>query len=386
MELNENNLFRNRFLLLLICVFSSSLFLQSQTINLISFNNTATYSSGSSVSVVMNPTGIFEMTNQFVLELSAEGGSWATPTVLNTLDEFYTPVVNGTLPAALVSGNYKLRIRSTLPALIAESGSFSVTATAGLPTFPTFKSNISNGSSYFNCLGECSSVNNIFGQLQAAYNATTNFSEAQRTCTICNFNLLTSTYFARLINVQNSFVRNLDITADGTFVIPNDLNIGTYIIEIESKNSSGVSSIYSNIFIFQGSGTSFGNASGEAVCVGSKVDFAIDLNPSSGIGRNYSGSKYSVDFGDGTEVWLTHAQIVANPAISHIFDAASCGSNSGSQSGYSKVKFSLYNKGVFNNVNPDYCTTYSLNGSGAIKNVNISKAPIADLQFQQCNV
>ena len=88
MELIENNLFRNRFLLLLICVFSSSLFLQSQTINLISFNNTATYSSGSSVSVVMNPTGIFEMTNQFVLELSAEGGSWATPTVLKTLDEF----------------------------------------------------------------------------------------------------------------------------------------------------------------------------------------------------------------------------------------------------------------------------------------------------------
>lgn len=386
MELIENNLFRNRFLLLLICVFSSSLFLQSQTINLISFNNTATYSSGSSVSVVMNPTGIFEMTNQFVLELSGEGGSWATPTVLKTLDEFYTPVVNGTLPAALVTGNYKLRIRSTLPALIAESGSFSVTATAGLPTFPTFKSNISNGSSYFNCLGECSSVNNIFGQLQAAYNATTNFSEAQRTCTICNFNLLTSTYFARLINVQNSSVRNLDITTDGTFVIPNDLNIGTYIIEIESKNSSGVSSIYSNIFIFQGSGTSFGNASGEAVCVGSKVDFAIDLNPSSGIGRNYSGSKYSVDFGDGTEVWLTHAQIIANPAISHIFDAASCGSNSGSQSGYSKVKFSLYNKGVFNNVNPDYCTTYSLNGSGAIKNVNISKAPIADftISAMQC--
>jgi large repetitive protein len=386
MELIENNLFRNRFLLLLICVFSSSLFLQSQTINLISFNNTATYSSGSSVSVVMNPTGIFEMTNQFVLELSGEGGSWATPTVLKTLDEFYTPVVNGTLPAALVTGNYKLRIRSTLPALIAESGSFSVTATAGLPTFPTFKSNISNGSSYFNCLGECSSVNNIFGQLQAAYNATTNFSEAQRTCTICNFDLLTSTYFARLINVQNSSVRNLDITTDGTFVIPNDLNIGTYVIEVESKNSPGVSSIYSNIFIFQGSGTSFGNASGEAVCVGSKVDFAIDLNPSSGIGRNYSGSKYSVDFGDGTEVWLTHAQIVANPAISHIFDAASCGSNSGSQSGYSKVKFSLYNKGVFNNVNPDYCTTYSLNGSGAIKNVNISKAPIADftISAMQC--
>ncbi len=262
MEFTRNNLFRNRFLLLLLCAFSTSLFLQSQTINLISFNNTAIYSSGSSVSIVMNPTGVFEMTNQFVLELSGVNGNWTTPTVLKTLDEFYTPVVNGTLPAALVSGNYKLRIRSTLPELIVESGSFSVTSTASLPTFPTFKSNISNGSSYFNCLDECSSVNNIFGQLQAAYSATTNFSEAQRTCTICNFNSITSSYFARLISIQNSSVRNLDITTDGTFVIPNDLTIGTYVIEIESKNSSGVSSIYSNIFIFQGSGTSFGNANG----------------------------------------------------------------------------------------------------------------------------
>lgn len=326
------------------------------------------------------------MTNKFVLELSGEGGGWTTPTILNTLDEFYTPVVNGTLPATLALGNYKLRIRSTQPEIIVESGFFSVIATTNLPTFPTFKSNISNGSSSFNCLVECSSVNNIFGQLQAAYGAITNFSEAQRTCTICNFNVLTSSCFATLVSIQNSSVINLNITEDGEFVIPNDLTIGTYVIEIESKNSLGVSSVYSNIFIFQGSGTGFGNASGEKVCVGSRVDFAIDLNPSSGIGRNYLGSKYSVNFGDETELWFTQAQIIANPAISHIFNAASCGSNSGSQSGYSKVTFSLYNKGVFSILNSDYCTKYLLNGSGATKNVNISKAPIADFtnSAKQC--
>jgi len=334
----------------------------------------------------MNPTGIFEMTNQFVLELSGIDGNWATPTVLNTLDEFYTPVINGILPAALAFGNYKLRVRSTLPEVIVETGFFNVIANGTLPTFPSFKSNIVNGTSSFNCIKECSSVINIFGQLQAAYNTTTSLSDAQRTCAICNFDLSSNTYSARLISVQNSTIQNLNVATDGAFSIPNGLAIGTYAVEIESKSSLGISSIFSNIFIFQGSGTSFGNSSGESVCVGSTVDFAIDLNPSSGIGRNYSGSKYNINFGDGTEMWLTHAQILANPAISHVFDAASCGSGSGSQTGYSQVKFSLYNKGVYSSQNSNYCAIYSLNGSGAKKDVNVSKAPIADfiISTKQC--
>jgi large repetitive protein len=387
MGLSNTILYKNRLFLLLFFVFSSSIFLRSQTINLTSFNAAATYTSGSSVSVIVNPTGVFKQTNRFVLELSDEGGSWpTTPIALNTHEEFYIPVINGTLPAALASGNYKLRIRSTQPEVIVETVLFKVVANGTVPAIPNFKSNIVNGTSSFNCLSECGSTNNIFGQLQAAYNATTNIGDAQRICNICSFNTLLNTYSASLTNVQSSVTQNLSITTDGEFDIPNGLPIGTYAVEIEAKSISGISSIYSNIFIFQGSGTSFGNSSGENVCVGSTVDFAIDLNPNSGIGRNYSGSKYNINFGDGKEMWLTHAEILANPAMSHVFDAASCGSGSSSQTGYSQVKFSLYNKGIYSSQSTNYCTTYSLNGSGAKKDVNISKAPIADftISAKQC--
>ena len=72
------------------CFFALTSFnLYSQQINLIRFNNSASYTPGSGVSVIINPTGVFDLNNQFVLELSNSGGAFTTPTVLITLDEFY---------------------------------------------------------------------------------------------------------------------------------------------------------------------------------------------------------------------------------------------------------------------------------------------------------
>ena len=77
-------------IIVLSCFFALTSFsLYSQQINLIRFNNSASYTSGSGVSVIINPTGVFDLNNQFVLELSNSGGAFTTPTVLITLDEFY---------------------------------------------------------------------------------------------------------------------------------------------------------------------------------------------------------------------------------------------------------------------------------------------------------
>jgi hypothetical protein len=77
-------------IIILSCFFALTSFsLYSQQINLIRFNNSASYTSGSGVSVIINPTGVFDLNNQFVLELSNPGGAFTTPTVLITLDEFY---------------------------------------------------------------------------------------------------------------------------------------------------------------------------------------------------------------------------------------------------------------------------------------------------------
>ena len=80
----------------------------SQSINLVNFNSSDTYAPGSGVSVHINPTGVFELANpanlqdasnnSFILELSGLGGDFTNPTVLSTVDDFYTPLINGVQP------------------------------------------------------------------------------------------------------------------------------------------------------------------------------------------------------------------------------------------------------------------------------------------------
>lgn len=63
------------------CFFALTSFnLYSQQINFVRFNNSASYTPGSGVSVIINPTGVFDLNNQFVLELSNSGGAFTTPT------------------------------------------------------------------------------------------------------------------------------------------------------------------------------------------------------------------------------------------------------------------------------------------------------------------
>ena len=83
----------------------------AQTIDIVNFNTSTDYCPGSGVSVHINPTGVFTLenagnlqdsaNNSFILEISGAGGDWSNPTTLNTVYDFYTPLINGTLPANL---------------------------------------------------------------------------------------------------------------------------------------------------------------------------------------------------------------------------------------------------------------------------------------------
>ena len=105
-------------------------------IEIINFNSSVSYASGSSVSIHFNPSGVFDfvnaaaldddLNNSFVLELSGPGGDFNNPIVLNTANDFYTSLINGVLPEDMVPGEYKLRIRSTQPELIEETEFFTV--------------------------------------------------------------------------------------------------------------------------------------------------------------------------------------------------------------------------------------------------------------------
>lgn len=107
---------------------SLGLKLQAQSINILGFDTSLSYAPSASVSLIINPTDTFTVKNNFVLEISGIDGNWATRRTLATVNEFYTPLINATLPADLAAGSYKLRIRSTHPVRTEETASFNVVA------------------------------------------------------------------------------------------------------------------------------------------------------------------------------------------------------------------------------------------------------------------
>lgn len=363
---------------------------ESQTINLIRFNSTASYTAGSGVSVIINPTGIFQLNNQFVLELSNVGGIFpATPTILTTLNEFYVPVINGTLPAGLAAGTYKLRVRATTglgttPETYPMEETVLFTVVTG-PSIglPKATSAITANTNFINCIN-CANSQTIFGSLNRSDNALVGsgggngINSNNRDVTICDFDS-TYNYNIRLIkkiDVPSPSISTITIShSNGIFVLPADLGIGTYIFEIEKTNAT-YSSVYSVVFLFHGNSTNLGNSSSEFVCVGSEVTFGIDQTIT-GIGRNYYGSKYEIDFGDGDIRIYSQAQLLASLPIIKKYNDVSCDNTNSSF----LVKEKLFNKGISN-----LCDSFSENGGGVSKNVNTSLPPVAKftLPLKQC--
>jgi len=97
-------------------------------IEIVRFNNTATYYAGGSISIHINPKGVFQLNNSFTLELSDASGSFSSPAVLGTVSEFFTPIINGIIPASTPQGTgYKLRVKATTgPTISAETNAFTI--------------------------------------------------------------------------------------------------------------------------------------------------------------------------------------------------------------------------------------------------------------------
>ena len=97
-------------------------------IEIVRFNNMATYYGGGSISIHINPKGVFDLNNSFTLELSNASGSFANPVVIGTVNEFFTPIINGRIPTSISQGTgYKLRVKATTGSTIsAETNAFSI--------------------------------------------------------------------------------------------------------------------------------------------------------------------------------------------------------------------------------------------------------------------
>ena len=175
-----------RFVLLVLYVVFSTTVLRAQNINILWFDGSLSYTPGSGVSVIVNPTDTFSIDNRFTLELSDALGNWTKPLTIKEVNEFYTPVINALLPDTIKSGRYKMRIRSSEPEWIEETPSFNVIA-GKAPAAPKLSSVLLNNTTYFNCqdnnLGGL-----IFGSLNQQVGAVTSqMNVAQRTLKLIDY-------------------------------------------------------------------------------------------------------------------------------------------------------------------------------------------------------
>ena len=362
----------------------------SQSINLIDFNSSNSYAPGSGVSVHINPTGIFELSaNSFVLELSSPGGDFTNPTVLGTVNDFYTPLINGILPADLSAGQYKLRIRSSHPALSVETDLFTV-ENSSFDSVLTITSGIQSNTNFTECLNDGSNVTNPYaGSMNQNYNSLTSSMPSTYKFFTVNPSDSSNSISVNLYNIESGATTLLSPFSGNVYQIPGNLAVGTYNFEVEETDSEGNISVFSYTFLFHTSTTVLGNASSETVCVGEEVTFTVDISDL-GITNNYMGSYYVINFGDGTApLTYTQAELLAlysaTPAepITHIFNQPSCNANGSSSFEVSKK---LYNKGVVTTGSSPQCDAYVQNGLGTVKEIATAESPEAEFNLnpEQC--
>ena len=394
----------------LILVFISASFSYSQedavaSIKPISFKENLIYSPGSGISVHFDPKGIYKLgdesnlgvnaanNNAFILELSEEGGSFANPTQLETLYDFYTPLINSNLPSNLSPGDYKLRIRATLGysgdpnGWSLESNDYSEVVYEFEQGFQVQNQNINSeisitssfpsNDNYINCLNDSDLPSPFIGSMSQSIGSTTAIVS---TVNYLQFNINgydnDNTYEITLYDYYNDSNQILNQGAGpGFYEIPDDLEIGTYTIEVVETLPNNISNVISFSFLWHSNATALNNQTSESVCIGEDVIFSIPTNDD-GIARNYFGSYYKIDFGDGSNIILTHNAILHQNSFFHQFEGASCnieGSN------LYEIEESLYNK-------YEDCDSYTVNGEGAVKFVDASAppAPQFNINQQQC--
>jgi len=278
--------FNVKYILIFISFIFSSINVYSQEsvagIELIHFNSAVTYASGSGVSVHIHPKGIYKTYNQFILELSDTGGDFNNETQsLATIDDFYTPLMNGTLPN-LYEGSYKLRVKATAGFI---SGDIDGTVANGdygdvlldpvdlqvndssITSSISLSSGLDTSSTYFNCIDQGS--NPSIGTLVASSTQLTNVLNAF-TSVIINSevsNLTVTLYNFNDGSSQNLYVNSID-NNQYLFNIPDDLPIGTYNIEVEQILDSDISNFLSFTLIWHSNAPSLSTLTNVEVCVG----------------------------------------------------------------------------------------------------------------------
>ena len=283
------------------------------------------YTPGSSIAVLFSTSAANNIRpdNQFTLYLSDASGDFSAEVPIGQFKGFYNTFVNGRIPADAPAGmGYRLRIKSTSPSLLSnESAPFAIKAGAAVNA-SLYNRNLLNASDD-QLIGFCSGRNefnyNLENRSTANAEVVASFVNELSGAVLpnINFNVSAKTFTAQL--------------AHYTVMVRASLNgtVGTKAYMIVNNRAN----------------TAFGTAGSNDVCLGGDaLQFNVIVNGTDGIGSNYPGLSYRVDWGDASDNVYTLKDIMANNnKVGHSYTRTACGNviNQGSTTVYNAFGISI---------------------------------------------
>lgn len=290
------------------------------------------YGQGSSIAaeITVDETGgNVALTNQYNLYLSDANGNFASQTLIGSFNGFFTGFVNGVIPSNTPAGTgYRVRVQSTAPASTsAPSTPFTVNAVTGVLAQAASTSTSSASEEVFGtCVGQNGNQFTLTSKLAGTHTVT-----------------------ATLYNDMTRQSEGSTITINTIGQRTPALSTSSYTVLVKAVNSDGtigtkayllINNIINIIFGAQNSGSKC-LVDGEA-----QVTYNVDISTQAGIQRNYPGSIYTVNWGDGITENFTLKQIQAvNGLLAHAYKSSSCGARNaqGSITNQFQVRFSVSN-------------------------------------------
>jgi hypothetical protein len=303
------------FFILFILFASTKTYSQTITIGTV---DSGPYGQGSSIAVpitINDATGCILQGNVYNLYLSDASGSFASGgTLIGSYAGHYTPFINGLIPTTTPAGSgYTVMVKSTTPAISSStSTAFTINAVAGVK--PSVSSLSINGAN--------PEVFGICNPRSTQSYVITNTSAANTKTTISLINQLN----------QTAEQLNIPLTNPGDAYTFKPAGFNNYALTVKTVNQDNTIGTYDYQVVNNQSVTNFGAAGSTTVCLdGGKGSLSFHINipaETAGVGLNYPGDTYLLDWGDGTTTSYTFCELkAANGFVSHVFTLPSCKTN-----------------------------------------------------------
>ena len=319
----------------LIVFFGASLTVKSQTVN-INPVDAGPYGKGSGIAVsikVSDTDGLLQVNNIFKLFISDASGNFSNEKEIGSYAGFYTTFINGTIPADLAPGKYKVRVKN------------SSTSTVSIP------------SNEFTVVGSAGLVADIDA---GASQVITNTPETFGTCrpersTIFKFNNNSGSGAVTTVVFKNELNQEVKELNFDSSPLSFTAEMAHYTVFVKST-ANGIIGTRAYFLINNAIKPGFNPPANNTVCLPAILEYDIETNSSNGIQNNFPGYSYQINWGDDAVQNITPYKIIADGGkVRHTYIRSSCGK----QIKINDVNY--YNVfGIIYQVNSPYCGLISV--------------------------